>query len=237
MGDARINSDYLQEEVEIKWYLPETFTPLKDYYVCIMQDGNDYLQMGRVATLSDELQEEMLIEPTIFVGIHYQNKFDRQEKYHPNGEKQEAYIKFLVCEVLPFLEEELHIQTLPAHRALMGDSLAGTLALMVAMRYPNTFGKVIMQSPFVNETVEHAVHNCEDLDKLTIFHSINEAETAVTVTSGETLDFLKPNRELSKILAEKVDHYTYKEYAGEHTWKYWQRDLREILISVFGEEF
>ena len=36
---------------------------------------------------------------------------------------------------------------------LIGDSLGGTVSFMTALMYPHTFGKVIMQSPFVDETV------------------------------------------------------------------------------------
>ena len=42
-------------------------------------------------------------------------------------------------------------------RALIGDSLGGTVSLLTALQYPHTFGKVIMQSPLVNETVLRAV--------------------------------------------------------------------------------
>ena len=38
-------------------------------------------------------------------------------------------------------------------RVLIGDSLGGTVSFMTALMYPHTFGKVVMQSPFVDETV------------------------------------------------------------------------------------
>ena len=60
-----------------------------------MQDGDDYFQLGSVATLSDKLHEKYEIINTTFVGIHYINRFDRLKKYHPHGEQYEAYIRFL----------------------------------------------------------------------------------------------------------------------------------------------
>ena len=232
MEDAMIQSDYLNEDIKVKWYLPEGFTPFKDYQLCIMQDGDDYFQMGRVATLSDQLHEEMEIEPTIFAGIHYRDKYDRQDKYHPNGKQNKAYISFLVNEALPFVEKSLHIE--PVKRLLMGDSLAGTLAFMVATEFPNTFNKVIMQSPYINEDVLSRAQDVKTFSNLEIFHSIGLEETEVKTTSGEVSDFLTPNREISQLLEDKLGHYIFDEFQGNHTWKYWQRDLKAILIKMFG---
>ncbi|SES26122.1 Enterochelin esterase [Gracilibacillus ureilyticus] len=234
MDDLIIKSNYLDESVTVKWYLPEGFTPMKDYRVCYMQDGDDYFRMGRIATLSDKLHSEMEIEPTIFVGIHYNDKFDRLKKYHPDGERQEAYITFLIREVLPQVEETLHIT--PVERALMGDSLAGTLAFMTASIYPSTFRKVIMQSPFVNETVMERANHFADYKGLEVHHSIGLEETDVSTTDGKVSDFLQPNRELMRKLKGNLQVYHYFEFDGNHTWKYWQQHLGEILTLMFGEE-
>src|SRR5699024_4255348 len=114
-------------------------------------------QLGRIATLSDKLHESGVIENTIFAGIHYRDKYDRRAKYHPQGSQHEAYCKFLAHEVVPFLDNALPAYHMNQSRALLGDSLAGTLALMCALAYPHTFGKVMMQSPYVDETVLKAV--------------------------------------------------------------------------------
>ncbi|WP_164670398.1 alpha/beta hydrolase [Virgibacillus doumboii] len=235
MIDKEINSSYLNETMTLKIYQPESFSPLYKYHICIMQDGDDYYQLGRVATLSDRLHGNEEINNTVFVGIHYQDKYDRRTKYHPSGEQQQAYIKFLVHEVMPFLDDLLPTYHMGQSRALMGDSLAGTLALMTALKYPNTFGKVIMQSPYVDETVKQSVQEAKDMYAIDIYHTIGSAETEVDTTDGKKSDFLTPNRELNDLLAKKGMSYTYYELEnGEHTWKYWQKDLKHALITMFG---
>ncbi|MBM7571562.1 alpha/beta hydrolase [Aquibacillus albus] len=236
MVDKEINSTYLEETITIKWYQPEAFTPLNTYHLCIMQDGNDYFQMGRVATLSDKLHDEAEIEDTVFVGIHYRNRYDRHDKYHPSGPKNEAYTNFLVREVLPLLDQELSTHQISGSRTLMGDSLAGTLALMTAIKYPNTFGNVIMQSPYVDETVLDAVQKANNLDKLSIYHTIGTEEANVETTIAEVKDFLTPNRKLRDLITEKNTEYIYHELEGNHTWKYWQQDLPRALKTIFGWE-
>ncbi|WP_106497943.1 alpha/beta hydrolase [Lentibacillus sp. Marseille-P4043] len=235
MIERSIKSKYLDEEMTLKIYQPEAFSDLYKYHICIMQDGNDYYQLGRVATLSDRLHESQEITNTIFVGIHYQDKFDRREKYHPSGEQQKAYIKFLVHEVAPFLDDLLPTYHMGQSRTLMGDSLAGTLALMTALQYPNTFSNVIMQSPYVDETVMNAVKNAKQVDSMDIYHTIGVEETEVDTTDGSKQDFLTPNRELHKLLTEKGTSYIYHELDGPHTWKPWQKDLKRALITMFDE--
>ncbi|UOQ46954.1 alpha/beta hydrolase-fold protein [Gracilibacillus caseinilyticus] len=230
MDSANIESTYLNEEIEVKWYLPEGFTPFQDYQLCVMQDGEDYFRIGRVATLSDLLHEEMEIEPTIFVGIHYHDKYDRKEKYHPDGKQQHDYIAFLVKEAIPYVEETLHIT--PAKRILMGDSLAGTLAFMVASQFPSTFHAAIMQSPYMNERVLQQADKVPAGSQLELYQSIGLDETEVDTTTGEISDFLAPNRSFHNALKNKLSVYHYEEFNGNHTWTYWQKDLKKILITM-----
>lgn len=230
MYDETINSVFLKEEMVLKIYEPETFNSLYENNVCIMQDGDDYFQLGRVATVSDTLHEEEEIVNTTFVGIHYIDRFDRLKKYHPEGEQFEAYIQFLAKEAVPLLDEILPINPLGTVRTLMGDSLAGTIAFLTALRHPNVFNKVIMQSPLVNEHVLDAAHQVERKHGTEIYHSIGCQETAVPTTRDGHVDFLKPNQQLSTILAEKFSSYQYKEIEqGNHTWKFWQREIPDVL--------
>ena len=235
MIEKEIESRYLKETMTIKIFQPETFSPLYKYNICIMQDGNDYFQMGKVATLSDRLHDSREITNTVFAGIHYQDRYDRWKKYHPSGEQNESYMKFLVNEVLPLLDEIIPTNHMGQSRALMGDSLAGTIALMSSIKYPNTFGKVIMQSPYVDDKVINAVKNADNLHSIDIYHTIGDNETSVNMTNGNKSDFLTPNRKLNELLNSKGLTYHYYELeSGEHTWKYWQKDMKRVLTTMFN---
>jgi len=233
MTDETIQSKYLNETMTLKIYTPENFSPMYKYHICMAHDGNDYYQLGRLATLSDQLHEDVEITDTVFVGIHYIDRLDRLKKYHPAGELHEAYTKFLIYEVVPFLDHYLPSYHMGHSRVLMGDSLAGTLSLMTALKYPNTFGKVIMQSPFVNESVLEQVRQAKHIDTLEIYHTIGTAELAVPMSDGNVADFLAPNRTLNKLLQTLPTEYTYDELEnGEHTWKFWQDDLYRALTTI-----
>lgn len=235
MYDHEIDSKFLNEKMTIKIYEPETFDFLYENQVCIMQDGDDYFHLGRIATLSDKLHEEGDIVNTVFVGIHYIDRFDRLKKYHPEGEQFEAYIQFLTEEVVPLLKEILPINPLGTVWSLMGDSLAGTIALTTALKHPNLFQQVIMQSPLVDDSVLKIVQDSTNADSLEVYHSIGLKETNVPTTAGEHVDFIIPNEKLRETLKEKIIHYEYVEIEdGNHTWKYWQKELPSILEKMFA---
>ncbi|WP_188208046.1 alpha/beta hydrolase [Alkalibacillus aidingensis] len=233
MVERVIDSEYLDEEITLNIYRPENYSPLYKYYLCIVQDGDDYYQLGRLANVSDELHKEGKIENTIFCGIHYKDREDRWDKFHPDSDKQAAYIKFLRFEVVPILDRELPSYHVKSCRALMGDSLGGTVSLMTALTYPNTFGKVIMQSPYVDERLKNMVQESDEIDTMSIYHSIGDDEEEVETTFGDIDDFFHPNRELNKLLKDKVSDYTYKELEGDHTWKQWQAGLPDAIRDIF----
>lgn len=232
--EATIQSKELGEELTILIYLPATFSPLYKYTVLIAQDGRDYFQLGRIGRIADELLSKKEIENVIIVGIPYQSVEDRRRKYHPRGEQHTAYIRFLAHELVPYLDQEFPTYQIGMGRALIGDSLAATVSLLAALQYPHTFGKVLLQSPYVNEEVLKATKEFYEPALLNIYHTVGKQETAVPTTSSEQKDFLSPNRELSTIFSNKGFSYFYEEFNGDHTWTYWQPDLQRALKQMFS---
>lgn len=235
MKTEDINSAYLQEEMQVKVYLPKEFNSIYAQEICYMQDGDDYFQMGRIATLSDRLHEEEVLVNTVFVGIHYVDRPDRLRKYHPKGKAFTAYQQFLIKEVMPFVEALLPLNPLGKTNSLIGDSLAGTFALATAVDYPALFPKVIMQSPLVDDAVFQRVDAADSISRLSIYHSIGLEETAVKTSLEEVVDFTRPNEKLAAILSEKGASYLFERIEkGNHTWKYWQEEMPDVLEKMLS---
>lgn len=232
--EVTLNSKELGEDITMLVYLPANYSPLYKYSLLIAQDGRDYFQLGRLGRVADELLAKKEIENVIIAGIPYQSVEDRRRKYHPAGEQHQAYIRFLAHELVPYLDREYPTYQMGMGRALIGDSLAATVSLMAAIQYPHTFGKVLLQSPYVNDQVTTAVKEFRETSLLNIYHTVGEKETAVKTTSAKEKDFLTPNRELSTIFKEKGFPYFYDEFAGGHTWTYWQPDLKRAIKLMFS---
>jgi len=225
----------LAEEMTLLVYTPASFSPLNKYTLLIAQDGKDYFQLGRLGRVVDELHANNEIENLIIVGIPYASVEDRRRKYHPEGAQQGAYIRFLAHELVPFLDNEYPTMQIGLGRALIGDSLAATVSFMAALEYPNTFGHVILQSPFVDETVLQQVKNFKNAELLNIYHTVGNKETEVKTTDNKSKDFLTPNRELSKLLQNHNGLYHYHEFEGGHFWTHWQPDIKNALKKMFSK--
>ncbi len=234
--EEKLFSLSLNEEVSLLVYLPATFSPLYKYSVLIAQDGKDYFQFGKIGRTIDELMEKKQIENLMVVGVPYRSVEDRRRKYHPEGEQFNAYIRFLAHELVPYLDQNYPTLQIGNGRGLIGDSLAATVSLAAAMEYPHTFGRVILQSPYVDRTILNTAEQFNEAGIIEIHHSIGSEETRVKTTSGKIEDFLSPNRELSRILSGKGGNYHYHEFDGGHFWTHWQPGLKEALEKIYSPE-
>ncbi|MGJ7919615.1 alpha/beta hydrolase [Neobacillus sp. LXY-4] len=234
--DYSIYSNKLGEEVNFLVYLPASYSPLYKYHVLIAQDGADYFQLGRITAFTEELLYHNEIERVIIVGIPYKNGKDRLEKYHPAGSKMTSYLQFLVQELVPFIDKEFPTYQMGLGRALIGDSLAGYISFMAALTYPHTFGKVALQSPYAHDTLLSTVKQFSGTPILQIYHVIGTEETSVKTTRGQQENFIEPNRVLSGLLKEKGFPYFYQEFNGDHTWTFWQQDVKRALKYLFSNQ-
>lgn len=232
--DFTFYSENLKEELTLYVYVPANYSPLYQYHLCIASDGKDYFQLGGLPRLADQLIDDYEIEPTIFVGVPYKDAKDRKRKYIPSGDLFESYMRFLAHELVPFLDNEYSTNQLASSRVLMGDSMAATASLMGVIRYPNIFGKAIMQSPYVDNDVLNAVRNFKTADQNYFYHIIGKQEVEVLTTDKIIKDFLTPNRELHDAMMSNAFPLFYEEFEGNHTWKYWKPDLQRALVKIFG---
>ena len=112
----------------------------------------------------------------------------------------------------------------------MGDSLAGSIALLTALTYPTIFSQVAMLSPQYDEVVKEKVEGCDTKSQLSIWHGIGLEEEDFTLpTNGKRANFLTPNRELNALINQFDVRYHYQEFEGGHNWKSWKPLLGDIL--------
>lgn len=235
--DQKIRSRFLHTEVAYSVYLPPNYSELKSYEVLYVQDGADYIKFGQIARQAEELIITNEINEIIIVLIPYPSVKERWERYHPNGKRSDAYIRFFVEELVTSIDNQYSTITLADGRTLIGDSLGGTVSFMTALLYPHTFSQVIMQSPLVNEAVIEHVSAFPYPEMMKVYHIIGTEETNVKTTHGQESDFLTPNRELHHLMREKgFVEYFYDEFAGGHIWRYWQQDIKRALRYMFANE-
>lgn len=233
MVDMALSSRFMNRDLPLIVYTPPDYTADKRYPLLIAQDGRDYLQIGRLASTADKWISCGVISPLIMIAIPYQSPAARWQHYHPDGPMYRSYIHMLCDEMIPFAASRLSLTDLPEERTLIGDSLGGTVSFLAALRRPDLFGGVIMQSPYVDQQiVRHA--DAGDPPHF-IYHSIGRNETAVKTTRGTTENFFKSNLELRRaLLSRQTDHYIFVETGGIHTWRFWQQDVWRALMERYA---
>lgn len=229
-----LTSEVCDEDFEIQYYLPKSYSDLYKYNVIITFDSQDFFKYGQIERLIEKLESEEAIERTIIVGIPYPSVEWRNHYFSPNGEHHENFVTFVGRELNSFIDNNFKTLKMANSRLLMGESLAGSFALSVALTYPNTFSQALAFSPFVDDNLIQRFKNNMNLINLNIYHTIGLEEDDFKTIMGNQADFLTPNRELNSVLENEPLEYTYRELDGGHIWKTWKPELKNILIHYFG---
>lgn len=232
-----IHSDILNRDVTLSIYLPEDYTNLFKYQLIFCFDGLDFFRFGRIQRIYEQLREEQSIQRAIIVGFHYEGVEKRREEFHPSGRRSNLTIKAMGKEILPYIDATFPTYKVGNTRLLIGDSLAGSIALMTAMTYPTIFSQVALLSPMYNENIKQKFDTCMNKDQLAIWHAIGlEEEDFILPTNGKRANFLTPNRELNQLIKEGNIEYFYKEFKGGHQWKSWKPLLGDILLQFLSNQ-
>ena len=158
-------SRFLRNRRDIIVYLPPGYDPEGDrrFPVLYLQDGQNLFdgetsyirgQDWRVGNTADECIRRGGVEPLIIVGIDNIGK-SRVREYTPwrapklGGGGADRYAKFLVQELMPFIQAVYRVKRGRTETGIGGSSLGGLLSLYLALKMPEVFGKVAALSPSV----------------------------------------------------------------------------------------
>lgn len=130
---------------KVRVYIPPGYdeNTLKHYPVLYMQDGTNLFFpeeafLGRTWGVSqslDLLDKMHVIEGTLVVGIHAQ---DRMEEYTKPG--YESYGRSVVEEVCPVIAAKARTLGVPEATCVIGSSLGGVVSFYMSWQWPEVFG-------------------------------------------------------------------------------------------------
>ena len=160
----QFTSQFVPSRDVVVW-LPEGYQTGDSCDVLYMHDGNMLFdatttwnrQEWRVDEVMDSLLKANKIRPCIVVGIY--NTDDRLTEYFPAKTWQyvaeadrkdvdlkrltaDAYLRFIVEELKPFIDERYKPLTTREHTFMMGSSMGGLISLYALCEYPQIFGGV-----------------------------------------------------------------------------------------------
>ncbi|PLT45858.1 Acetyl esterase [Paenibacillus pasadenensis] len=223
-----VPSRHLEEgSRELRVYLPPGYNEVLSYPVVYGQDGEDLFNFGRAATLANRLIIDGELEPFILVGVDVDKK-KRTSEYAPDGARHEAYARFFAEEMLPYIEDKYPVRRERRERLLIGDSLGGTVSLHLALRYPELWNRVLSLSGAFYPASQAIAARQGDLSWLQLYLYVGLQETDYETDTG-VYDFVKLNREMDALLADRGADIHYVEKDGKHQWGSWQREIPDGL--------
>lgn len=253
-------SQLLKRDVRVDVYLPPGYYPAgqKSYPVLFFNDGQD-MEAARIPETLDELYAAGRIAHLILVAIH---AGDRLQEYgtanHPDykhrGSKADAYTRFLINELRPFLQARYQLSTHPAENVIAGFSLGGLSAMDIAWHYPDKFARVgvfsgsfwwrskasVPEDPDANRIMHEIISQSHHRPGMRFwFQCGTNDETEDRNNNGiidsidDTLDLI---RELKKLSYKEGRDIHYLEVIdGEHNHGTWAKVMPDFLVWAFGK--
>ncbi len=220
-----IESQFLNEERSLRIYLPPGYNEVLSYPVVYCQDGEEFFNFGRIATYANQLILDEDVEPFIVVGIEVDVK-KRTAEYAPFGDRHEDYVRCIMEEIIPFVEQKYRARA--DDRVLAGDSLGGSMSLHLSLLYPGEFPRIISLSGAYYEESQEIIARASALGWLDVFMIVGLQENEYETDHG-TFDFVDLNRRTRDLLSERGATVRYAEKEGKHLWGFWQKELLGAL--------
>jgi enterochelin esterase-like enzyme len=214
----RFASRILKNERQVKIYLPWGYHDSKERYKTLyVQDGLDYLNLGKINEIVDAMIDEKEIAPIVMV---LAPPVDRNKEYLPNADFARAF----ATELVPAIDAKYRTKPDAQSRAVLGSSLGGLISMQLAGQYPQVFANCAGQST--------AIFADTDLDKLVTarkdavkFHlDVGTYETAVF-----KINLLEGNSRLRDSLQSRGYALEYMEVHEGHSWGNWPARIPQAL--------
>ena len=208
--------------------------PKKKYPVLYLLHGaggdeEAWISMGRTAQILDNLIEKGLAEPMIVVmpngnanqaAARTLNIPEKQMDWR-DPSLQNAYVKSLCEEIVPFIEKNFRANAKPAYRAVAGLSMGGGHTISASILYPEMFDYICPLSAAGSATPEQIA-------------TLKKAGVKLYFLACGNTDFLfEGSKALDKTLTEQgLDHIFYVSDGG-HVWSNWRLYLNTFAQKLF----
>ncbi len=228
-----VRSAHLPEGVRhTRVFLPPGYQETVSYPAVYCQDGEEFFNFGRIATIAQKLILEDDWEPFVVVGVDVDLKH-RTSEYKVGGARYESYIRFFAEELLPDIEKHFSVRRAADGRVLAGDSLGASVSLSLALSYPDLFHRILSLSGAYYDVFQEQLADYVNLKWLNVWMIVGLQETAFRNDQG-VFDIVAMNRRMKQLLEAGGANLIYIEKDGDHKWGFWQQELPGALAAFVG---
>ena len=150
---------------------------------------------------------------------------------HPGAGLAWRYGRFVVEELVPFLEAEYAVDTRAGRLAMGGSSLGGLVTLAIAQQYPARFGRLLVMSPSLwwdDAVMLTRVRRQPFAPATRVWLDVGLKEGRQTAANV---------RRLRRLLVDQLDAGNVNgadDPLGDHSEDRWAKRLPEALVWLFG---
>jgi enterochelin esterase-like enzyme len=221
-GDVDVHqfeSKIIPSSRKIQVYHPYGYDDRKAYPVVFVQDGGEYVMLAQMVNVLDNLISEGKIPPCVAVFI---DPVDRNYEYWLNAD----YQTMVLDEIVPLIRDQYAITSDPRETAIMGASLGGAIAMMIALDHSAVFGKCGCQS---------GAFDAKDGGLFTMVGGGPKVPVDFYLDCGRFGDLLDENHRMRDLLEEKGYGLKYQEFNEGHSWGNWRAHIDDMLIFFWGK--
>src|SRR5256714_2377121 len=143
---------------KVQVYLPPGYAEGGARYpVLYMQDGTQFIELGRAAEVADRMISEGKLDPFIIVFI---DPIERNKEYWANDQ----FADWMAQTLVPFVDSRFSTRDARHARALPAASLGGVISVWTALRHPDLSARVGGQSSALQIDADRVVTALAKLD-------------------------------------------------------------------------
>lgn len=220
--DTTYSSVNLGNSRTIRIYLPPGYsTSTSRYPMILFHDGLEYISLASAKNVLDYLIHHHHIDPVIAVFVPPVSPEKRGDEYA--GNLQNKFTKFIVEEIIPWVDARFRTIAAPEKRAVLGASYGGNISLWLGMNHPEIFGNVAAQSSYIQGSIVGGFQNSPKLD----------LKIDMILGTYDIASLIPMVRNFIPILDAKGYTYQYHEYHEGHSWGFWRAHIDDALEMFF----
>lgn len=235
LESTSLRSKALRRDQSLQVYLPARYRDVVRYPLLVVHDGDDFLAYAAMKTVLDNLIHRGEVAPLVAAFVPPGDRLVEYANYAPHA-------RFIARELVPFLSSQVRLVEQADGRCLMGSSFGGVASLSTAVRYPDVFGSLLLESgSFVFTDIGGDHGGGPVFDPVVKFVNAYRAKpkrvaSRIFQTCGIYEPLITPNRSMVSTFRETGMDVRYVEARDGHNWENWRDRLRDALTWIYPGE-
>jgi enterochelin esterase-like enzyme len=231
--NLQVHSSAQGRDNRITVYLPARFETSMPHPLLVVHDGGDYLDYTSMKLVLDNLIHDKKLAKIIVAFTH---PGERLTEYPDDPD----HAQWITRELLPRLERDFPLLAEASGRCLMGTSFGAVAALSTAVRFPDVYGSLLLQSGsflYSDPAVWHG-EGATVFDPVVRFIDryravpIRAADRAF-ISCGAYEHLVDANRAMLPVFRSTGMKINYVESRDGHSWESWRDQLGPGLCWLF----